>query len=330
MAGLTIAVFLVPMPYYVESPGAVRATQPLVTITGHRSYTSKGVVMFTTVTERKATPYWLLRAWLDETIDSIPEKVVDPKGDREAETRIEQQEMDRSKLTALTVAFAKLHLPLTVTGTGAFIQELLKGFPAEKLLRQGDVITAVDGSPVTTLDQVRPLLTGKPVGTDVTVTVRHRSDGSIDDVVVPLGRNEEDTSRGYLGVVLQTADEKVNLPFDINLDSGAVIGPSAGLAWTLGVIDRLTPGDLTHGKRVAVTGTIAADGSVGPIGGISQKVAGAIDEGATLFLYPASTERSEVKRMKAIAGDHITVKPVGSIDDALRVLDPSGLGAANA
>jgi PDZ domain-containing protein len=190
------------------------------------------------------------------------------------------------------------------------------------------VITAVDGTPVTVEDDLRPTLADKAIGASVTLTVRKRGTTTTTDVPTTLGRNDQDDSHGYLGVAISTADEKVNLPFDIDLDSGEVIGPSAGLAWTLGVIDRLTPGDLTHGKKIAVTGTIAEDGSVGPIGGIAQKVVGAKNAGATMFLYPASTEKADVKRLRQLAGDDIVLRPVATIDDALKVLDPKGLGAA--
>lgn len=323
-----VAAFLVPMPYYVDGPGVVRATQPRVSISGHRSYTSKGEIFFTTVSERRATPFLLLQSWLDDSIDTVSEKVAVPGGNREKEQREEQAQMDRSKLTALQVAFGVVHLPITITGTGAFINQVGRDYPAASVLNAGDVITAVNGAPVTVVGDLRPLLADQPVGATVILTLRRKGASSTSEVPVTLGRNPDDDSHGYLGIVPSTADEHVDLGFHVELDSGSVIGPSAGLAWTLGVIDRLTPGDLTHGKKVAVTGTIASDGSVGPIGGIGQKVVGAKEAGAKLFLYPAATSKADVKRLKALAGDDIAVKPVATVQDALKVLDPAGLGAA--
>lgn len=319
---LLAASIMVPVPYYVEGPGSVTATQERVKVTGRKSFTSDGEVMFTTVSERPGTPALLLRAWLDETIDAVPEKDAVPTGNRKQERAFAQKQMDRSKLAALRVAFDHLDIPIEISGTGAFIRQLIPGFPAEKLLDQGDVITAINGTEVTTLDEVRPLLAESKAGDDVIVTVRRRVDSESVDVTVPLAENEEDPSRGYLGVVLETADEKVELPFEVDIDSGSVIGPSAGLAWTLGIIDRLTPGDLTGGRRVAVTGTIGDDGTVGPIGGIAQKVAGAMRAGAKVFLYPDSTDKGEVKRMTAIADGEIELKAVGTIDEALEAVDP--------
>lgn len=326
------AAALVPMPYYIDGPGVVRATQPLVTIEGRRSYQSDGEVLFTTVSERRATPFLLLRAWLDSTMDAVPEEVANPTGNRQEETRFEQKLMDRSKLVALLAAFDHLDLPLEVTGSGALVQQVTEGFPAARAVRPGDVITSVDGTAVDTLDDVRPLLADKAVGDEVVLGLRRRGQPSTaepEQVTVELARNEDDPSRAYLGVLLQTADEKVVTPFEVEFDSGSVIGPSAGLAWTLGVIDRLTPGDLTGGRRVAVTGTIDADGAVGPIGGLPQKVAGAQRAGATLFLYPSDTSRADVRRAREIAGDDLRLRPVATLEDALRILDPSGLGAAS-
>lgn len=327
MAIVVGAAALVPMPYFVDGPGVVKATQPLVTVSGHRSYRSEGEIMFTTVSERRATPFLLFRAWLDDTMDAVPEDVANPTGDREEETLLEQELMDRSKLVALTVAFDTLDMPLEITGTGAFVQQVSEEFPAAEFIEPGDVITSIDGSAVATVDDVRPLIADRQAGDEVVVGLRPRGGSETEEVTVALGRNADDPSRGYLGVLLQTADENVELPFDVELDSGSVIGPSAGLAWTLGVIDRLTPGDLTGGRRVAVTGTIDASGVVGPIGGIAQKVAGAQREGATLFLYPDDTPRDELRRARRIAGDDLDMQPVGSVDDALRLLDPDGLGA---
>ena len=126
---VAIAAFVVPLPYYVDGPGVVRATQSRVSVSGHPAYESKGQIFFTTVSERRATPYLLLQAWLDEAIDTLPEKVATPTGDRDAERRAEQQQMDRSKLTSIEVAFRVLDLPLTITGTGAFINEVGKDYP---------------------------------------------------------------------------------------------------------------------------------------------------------------------------------------------------------
>jgi PDZ domain-containing protein len=147
-------------------------------------------------------------------------------------------------------------------------------------------------------------------------------------VSVELGRNPKDESHGFLGILPTTAERDLDLPFPIEIDSGAVTGPSAGLAFTLGVIDRLTPGDLSGGRKIAVTGTIDEDGRVGPIGGIVQKAVALKDAGAVMFLYPADTPAKEVTRVKRILGPGIELHPVSTISDALAILAPHGLKPA--
>ena len=192
----------------------------------------------------------------------------------------------------------------------------------------GEVITAVDGEPVSLSSDLTPRLGGKQVGDTVELTVREAKGTRERTERVELGRNDDDPSRGYLGVVVETADSNIDLPFDIEIDSGKVTGPSAGLAWTLGLIDRLTPGSLTGGREVAVTGTIDLNGNVGPIGGVAQKMSTVKRAGLKMFLFPKYTDPSEAREVRRIAGDEVEVHQVGSIEEALEILAPDGVPAA--
>jgi PDZ domain-containing protein len=129
-------------------------------------------------------------------------------------------------------------------------------------------------------------------------------------------------------VVVETANSNLELPFHVDIDSGNVTGPSAGLAWTLGLIDRLTPGSLTGGREVAVTGTISPDGTVGPIGGVAQKMATVKRAGVKLFLFPKDTEPKDAREVRKIAGDDVEVHQVGTLKEALAILAPKGVPAA--
>ncbi|HMT24520.1 MAG TPA: PDZ domain-containing protein [Microthrixaceae bacterium] len=320
------AAFIVPLPYYVDAPGQVTGTEPRISVSGRQSFATPGRVMFTTVSQQQATAALLVRSWLDDTIDTIPDEVAVPSGNRTKERVFEQRMMDQSKETAVRVALDRLGIDYEASGGGAFIAAFLPGFEAEHRLFQGDVIVAVDGTEVHTVDDVANAMKGRAVGSVAVLTVRHRADGSTDDVEIPLGRNRDDESRGYLGVALETANPSFDFPFKVELDSGNVIGPSAGLAWTLGIVDRLTPGDLTDGRRVAVTGTIDSAGNVGPIGGIAQKAEGAKQAGATVFLYPAATPKAEVARVRRIANGDLDLHAVATVDDALEVLGFDGAG----
>ena len=226
----------------------------------------------------------------------------------------------------------------------------MKGFPASSTLHQGDVITAIDGHAVTTSDQLRPLLGDRPAGSEVPITIRRpaksaanqgastttlpgtqrASDGSQTiNTTVQLGTNPTDPSRGYLGIAVTTADQGLKLPFKVDMDSGNVTGPSGGLAWTLGLIDRLTPGDLGGGKTIVATGEMEPDGTVGQIGGIEQKMAAVLRNGADVFLFPASTPKKDIEAIEDMAKGHdVKLHAVADISQALKVLAPDGLQKA--
>jgi PDZ domain-containing protein len=127
----------------------------------------------------------------------------------------------------------------------------------------------------------------------------------------------------FLGVSVRTAYE-VDYPHEVTIDSGQVGGPSAGLAFTLGVIDLLTPGDLTGGTEITATGTIRPDGSVGAIGGVQQKAAAVRRAGVRLFLVPAEQTPEELARARELAGKGVEIVPVKTLDEALDVLATRG------
>jgi len=141
------------------------------------------------------------------------------------------------------------------------------------------------------------------------------------EVQVVLGARESDSSKGFLGVSTFTRDLSFKFPVQISIDSGQVGGPSAGLAFTLGILDVMTPGSLTGGLKISTTGTMAIDGTVGPIGGIHQKVMASRRAGVQLMLVPAS----EVDEARKYAGD-LRIEPVETLDQALEILTTVGGG----
>ena len=314
---------IVPVPRYLEGPGSTRNTVDLVSVEGHESYDAEGEILYLTVSQRRATVASLIGAALSPNVEVRTLEEISPSGDRRQDRQLEQAQMDRSKLTALVVAFDVLGLPLTITGEGAFVQFVEPDSPAASVIEAGDVIVGVNGVPVTSSTELRDQLGGRAPGEVVSVS-RTRGDAT-EDVAVELIAAEDDDTRGILGVVIQTYNETVDTGFSVELDSGKVIGPSAGLAWTLGIIDRLTPGELSGGRTVAVTGTIDSTGAVGAVGGVDKKVLAAIRDGATLFLYPAETSEDAVRELKKAAGDKIEMHPVSTVYEALEHLDAAGI-----
>lgn len=322
-------VLFVPTPYYLLQPGSVRPAEDAITIEGARSFDDDGELLFTTVYVDRATLATLLRGQLDEAIEvRSEEEIYGPRG-RDASRQVNQQKMDLSKLVATKLALNYLGFPAEFTGRGARILALAEDGPSDGLLKPGDVITEVAAAPVGLPDDIGAALTGRAPGDVVAVTARRPTDdaGTTEDVKVQvtLGSSEEQPGRPILGVSVDPDDPTIDSPVRVDIESGEVTGPSAGLAWALAVVDRLTPGSLTGDGKVAVTGEILTDGSVGPIGGVVQKVAAVKRAGVTRFLYPAATPEEEQVQMRRLAGDELELIPVDTLAEAVEVLAPDGV-----
>jgi Lon-like protease len=186
-------------------------------------------------------------------------------------------------------------------------------------------VVSIDGEPLDDIDDVSRIMAAKRPGDTVRLAVEPPERDEVREVDVVLRANPDDADRGFIGIMLEPRNPSYDFPFPVDIDSGDVGGPSAGLAFTLAVLDVLTPGELTGGLRVAVTGTIDGSGKVGPVGGVRQKTAAAIGDGYDVFLVP-SHEFSEARER---AGDAIEVIAVDTLRDALDALvslGGSGLG----
>ncbi len=331
IVALAGATFVIPTSYYLYEPGSVRPTETNIAIRDHPSFHSRGEVLLTTIgiSDHRASVAELVRAALDDAIDAVPAAQAYPAG-RHKDQVENQAAMDGSKLAATVAALHKLGYTATITGTGAFVDAIDPHNAASHSFHQGDVITSIDGKPVTTVVDLHTAMANRSVGATVQVGVRTASKGPERVLTVTLGANASAPGQGFLGVAVSTAGQGLRTPFPVSIDSGQVIGPSAGLAWTLGLIDRLTPGDLTGGKEVAVTGTIDANGNVGPIGEVTRKLATVKRAGVKEFIFPKDTDPAEVKAVRALAGHDVELHQVATLDEALAVLVPHGLPAAPA
>ncbi len=325
VAGLTAAAFLVELPYYLIQPGSVRPAEQRVVIEGAPSFETDGEVLFTTVYLSRATPALMVRAWLDDAVKIRTEEEMYPEGDRDESRRVNRQRMDLSKLTATRVALDRVGVDASYDADGARVLGVIDDGPSAGVLQPSDVIVGVDGGEVAMPDDIGDELDDRAPGDVVEVEVERKGSDEPESVRIVLGESPTSAGRPVLGVEVEPANPQVESPVEVEVDSGEVSGPSAGLAWTLAIIDRMTPGSLTGGERIAVTGEILDDGSVGPIGGISQKVAAVKRAGIDLFIYPAATPAEEQAEMRRIAGDDLTLWAVEDIDEAIDLLAPDGL-----
>jgi Lon-like protease len=316
-----LAGVLVRLPYVLIAPGTASAVERVVKIEGAPTYSHRGDVLFLTVSVSSDRPNALavLSGWLDDDTEVVPEDEVLQGRSRAEDARLNKLEMADSQMTAKRVALERLGYAVAVSGNGAVVTTVQKDAPADGKLRVGDIITAVDAQPVTLSEQLGPIVRSRSAGEPVSFTVER--DGKPVTVTVGSRATPEGPCQGraQVGVLTATRSEEFEFPVDVEIDTGRVSGPSAGLAFTLTILDELTPGDLTGGNKVAVTGTIRADGGVGPIGGAEQKAVTARRAGAKLFLVPAE----EVDEARGRA-DGMKVVGVRTLDDALAELKKLG------
>src|SRR5580693_5674124 len=310
IAALAVAV-LIPVPYVILGPGPTLNTlgkdssgQPLITISGHPTYPTVGYRGGPGV---NINIFSALAAWLNPHEAVVPEsELFSPGQTQQQAQQADTQQMTGSQQDATAAALTELHIPYQAQ---IVVVQPEAGFPAAGVLKPGDVITGVDGKAVTTnpltgQSNLTSLISAHPAGTTLTLTILRNGRSQ----TVQVG-TKESGGRPVMGVQVMM---QFNFPFTVKFSVGDIGGPSAGMMFALGIIDKLTAMNLTAGKFIAGTGEIEPSGTVEPIGGIQQKMVGARDAGATIFLAPASN-CSDVK---------------GAIPAGLRVVKVSTLNQA--
>ncbi|MGH2685056.1 MAG: YlbL family protein [Actinomycetota bacterium] len=307
------------IPYVAIAPGEARSTEPLVAIEGADTFAAEGEVFFTTVRLRHLTLLQAFDGWLDDNVDVYERETILGEQTPEENRQLNQELMATSKQAAAAVALEELGYDV-VHGSGATIIEAVPDSPASTGLKVGEVIVAVDGTPVEVTEDVALAVLERGVGRQLTLTIEPEGGGERRDATFTLAEHPGIAGQAFLGVVMRSRDFRLDYPFTVHIDTGDVGGPSAGLAFTLATLDVLTPGELTGGNKVATTGTIGLRGQIGPVGGVAQKTAAAKRAGAEVFLVP----RAEFEEARRRAGADLRVEAVDTLDDALDVLASIG------
>lgn len=313
------------VPYVIFSPGDATPVNDYIRIRGTRTYRHQGDVLLLTVRVSSERPnLWrFVEASLDDDSKVYGEEKVYGNVSRRRVERASVAMMEASKLSAQQAALTRLGYNVSVSGKGALVEKVVKRSPADRAgLRVGDVIVRIGTAPITMAEQVGPAVRSEPVGATLEVDVRRVGSSRTLPVASVAAPNGETKGLPYFGIRVKTDQFQVDFPVDISVDPEDVSGPSGGLAFALTMIDELTPGDLTGGVKVAVTGEIDGAGNVGDVGGVPQKAVTARHAGAVLMIVP----RGEVREARAKAGD-LKVVGVRTLDEALRVLERNG-GAA--
>ena len=311
---------LVQIPYYAVVPGSAVDVEELVVVAKRPAPSSEGSIYLLTVRLSRVTLADAVRGWIDPEVAIVEDRGIMPPDVAEEElAEVNVAQMNASKQQALGVAFEALGYD-AISGRGADVVEVTAGTPAGMSMVPGDVIVGIDGLPVTSHHDVIELLAGRRPGTTVEMTVDPVGPPGPQRSTLTLDAAPGQPDLAFLGATLATLDPRFDFPIQIDIAVEEIGGPSAGLAFTLEVLDVLTAGDLTGGQRVAATGSIALDGSVGPVGGVVQKTAVAKREGVGLLLVPDS----ELEQARRLAGDDLTVEAVDNLSQALRVLADHG------
>jgi PDZ domain-containing protein len=324
-----IAGTVIHLPYDTFSPGDALNLKPRVSVHGAKTYSDSGQVMLLFVRERDHVNVWSwLQAKLDSNIEMVDQTVVSGGDTQEHLNEQGVCDMTQSKISARAAALSALGdkvkvLPgVDIVGfpQGATAKGVAIRFPAEKVLLPCDEIAAVDGHEVTPTTDISTLISRHRPGTNVVLRIIRS--GHPLTVKVPVA-----AYKGKRIIGIQPA-ARYQFPVRIAVDTSNITGPSAGLAMTLAIIDELTPGDLTGGKRVAVTGTITPGGAVGQIGAIEQKGITAKAAHAQIFIVPACGKdavcSADLQKLRRRVGNNIAVEPVSTLAQALRVLRDAG------
>lgn len=339
---LTVALFallaltVLPTSFVIQRPGPVFNTLgsvqnsdgeevPLISVDGAQTYPTAGALDLLTVQvvgSRERTPSWfeLALAWFDPSKAVLPVDQVFPAG--------QTTEQRNQESAVMMVDSQKEATAAALTELGYDVKPMVRVYSltddsaAQGILQEGDVIRAANGTPITDTPALREIINagdGAPV--DLTV---ERDGQTLDVTITPQASTADGETVWLIGV---STMHDYDFPIQVTIQLDNVGGPSAGMMFALGIIDTLTDGELNGGERVAGTGTIDAAGTVGPIGGIRQKMFGAVDAGDTWFLAPADNCDEVVGHIP----DGLRVFKVSTLDDALGVLsairDGGDLGA---
>jgi PDZ domain-containing protein len=307
IAGLAVTVYL---PWYAVGPGPARAVQPLIRFEDRTRYESQGNFVMTSVRYIRLTGFDMLLAWLDPDRAVVARSVLYPDGeDVQVERERAISQMDTSKLDASAVVLKALAGYPKDHGDGVLVESVVTGCAADGELFPGDRILSIDGAPTDSYRDASRAIEAAPSGSTLTFDLSVDGDPETVDLVrEPCG----DSAEPLVGVRMINS-----FPFDVQISSGEIGGPSAGLMWALGLYDLLTPGDLTGGRTIAGTGGIGLDGTVIPIAGIEEKLTAAADAGASVFLVP----EANMEAARALGGHGLELVPVATFDDAITYLD---------
>ncbi len=308
---LTLLLWNVELPYLAWSAGPVSDAADAVDIDGREIYTPDGELLMLTVVSQDVNVFEALIAGFDPSIDLVRKENVRPPDETdEAYRERVLTQMDDSQERAIAVALTELGIEMVPVDV--IVTEILEALPADGVLKPGDSINSVGDVEIIRSTDLTDALEAYAPGDEVTLGITR--EGSEQEVALTLAARDDDPDSPIIGIVVRQLNDP---PFPVAIEAGNVGGPSAGMMHALAIIDTLTPGEMTKGNVIAGTGTIQLDGSVGNIGGVRQKVAGAEAAGASYIMVPAGNYEEALTADR----DDIEIIPIANIDEAVAFLE---------
>ncbi|MEK7292003.1 MAG: S16 family serine protease [Actinomycetota bacterium] len=339
MVALLVA-SLVQVQYWEVAPGTASQVSERLSFDSKvlnqvTRYPAKTPILFVTAFGSQMSALDAAIGWIDSDVDVQTYEQRFGTSTPTEQRRLGYQSMTSAKQIAEYVAFNRLGLDVSMRFGKVIVEELVcldlpTRLSACKQLNPGDTLTSLDGNEIATLDDLIRIIADYRPGDVVTLGVMAPESSTSVDRRIQLIADPDDPERTLVGFI--PADTRVvELPFEVGINTERIGGPSAGLAFTLALLDELTPGDLNGGVRVAATGTISDDESVGAIGALRQKTVAVKAAGAKVFLVPASQSEHELAVAREVAGTSLRIIPVANLAEALSALeDLGGSGLKNA
>ncbi|MGT2929911.1 SepM family pheromone-processing serine protease [Streptococcus dentasini] len=324
---LLIFCLFAPLPYYVEVPGGAYDINQVVTVDGKASK-SKGSYNFVAVEVRRGTPVQLFYAWLTPYTDVVSDDEMTGGASTKEFELMNQYYMENSQNTAVYQAMKLSGKKVHMDYKGVYVLDIADNSTFKGVLEIADTVTGVNGKTFKNSKDLVKYVSGLKRGSKVSVQyTRKNQKKSADGKVVKL-------KNGKNGIGISLTDHtEVSSKQKVKFSTEGVGGPSAGLMFTLSIYDQLNQEDLLQGRKIAGTGTIEPDGSVGDIGGVSQKVVSADKSGAEIFFvpdnpikkneeqyYPKGNNYEEAKKAAKDIDSDMKIVPVKTAQDAIDYL----------
>ena len=308
---------LINTDYYFMSPGPPYQWE--IEYESIDNYEFEGSLYQLTVRRDEANALIYAWSYISDAVDLYPREVILPKGVSPEElSQISIQNMKTSENVAIAVALKYLGYDITSKGDGVSVVGILDDSPVKDKLKRGDLLNSINNDEISSASEFIAMLRTYDIGDTVKIGLIRDVEGNLKNLEIEttLIEHVEYEGEPMVGFLATTVNERFDFPFEIDIKTGNVGGPSAGLMMALNVYNNLIPEDITNSLVIAGTGTIEIDGSVGPVGGVKQKVIAAKRAGAELILVPTAN----FEEAKPLETESTEIVAIDTFDEALQVI----------